>query len=253
MERQITTRPDTGLRERLLGTINSDVACLHCPARTSDLCRGVKDDDLQDLFASSNRVRLRPEETLILDGDAAGTVYNVISGAMRLTRLAADGRRQILAFLFSGNFIGLTPDESYHFNAEAITEVELCAFDRRRLEVLFKLHPEMERSFRHMAAKIIDQAHELVFTLGRRNALERVATFLLYLQDVEGCTTRRDGMIAVPMTRTDIGDFLGLTIETVSRALSKLKAERIIRLADVHTVEVLSPARLRAAAGVDEA
>lgn len=242
---------ETMLRARVLRSLQPAETCLHCPARTSDLCRGVKDEDLDDLFSSSSRVHLKAEETLILDGDDAHSVYNVISGTMRLARLSADGRRQILAFLFTGNFIGLTPDNAYHFNAEAVTDVELCGFDRRRLETLFRLHPEMEKSFRHMAARILDQTNELVFTLGRRTALERVATFLLYLREVEGHSGTARDPVPVPMSRTDIADFLGLTIETVSRALSKLKADAIIALPETHAVEILAMNRLRVAAGLE--
>ncbi|MBI1238450.1 MAG: helix-turn-helix domain-containing protein [Alphaproteobacteria bacterium] len=225
------------------------IACFHCPARTSDLCRGVADKDLEELFASSSRIRLKAEETLILDGDEASTVYNVISGAMRLTRLSGDGRRQILGFLFTGNYIGLTPDTLYHFNAEAVSDVELCAFDRRRLETLFKLHPAMEATFRAMAAKVIDQTYDLLFTLGQRTAVERVASFLLYLREAEQCPGKPGAPLHLPMTRTDIADFLGLTIETVSRSFTKLRTDKIIHLVDAHRVEVLRPDLLLAAAG----
>ncbi|NWH08440.1 MAG: helix-turn-helix domain-containing protein [Alphaproteobacteria bacterium] len=195
---------------------------------------------------------LRPEETLIIEGDEAQTVYNVISGTMRLTRMSSDGRRQILTFLFTGNFVGLTPDASYHFNAEAVSEVELCAFDRKRLETLFRLHPEMQKNFHHMTAKMIDAAHDLVFTLGRKTAIERLATFLLFLRDAENVRGDSASPLSVPMTRLDIADFLGLTIETVSRGFSKLKADGIIKLPNAHSVEIARLDRLRAAAGQDQ-
>lgn len=248
---------DVKVKERILAEQPRSLtapACFHCPARTSHLCRGIPDAHLEELFATSAKVHLKPGETLILDGDEALTTYNVISGTMRLTRLGSDGRRQILAFLFTGNYIGLTADQTYHFNAEAVTDVELCAFDRKRLDTLFRLHPDMEKEFRQMAGKILETANELLFTLGRRTAVERVATFLLFLMDAQRVPCEaapEQRRVSVPMTRTDIADYLGLTIETVSRAISKLKRDKVIHLASAHEIEITSYPRLRRLAAAE--
>jgi CRP/FNR family transcriptional regulator, anaerobic regulatory protein len=219
--------------------------CLHCPARLSDLCAGVPDKDLKILSAISTHQHLAPGETLVLDGDAAGLVYNVVSGTLTMTRHSTDGRRQILAFLFRGNYVGFSSEQVYRFNVEAVTESEICRFERRRIEPLFSAYPEMDRRLRQAAAKTIEASLDLVFTLGRRNATERVAAFLIYLRDIQKAAQT----IPIPMTRADIGDYLGLTIETVSRILTRLKTSKLIRLQSLHAFEILDEARLREAAG----
>lgn len=227
--------------------------CFHCPARLSDLCAGVPDSDLDLLATISTHLNLDAGETLIVDGDASDRVYNVVSGTLMMTRLGPDGRRQILAFLPTGSFIGFSSDQLYRFNVEAISSAELCRFERRKLEPLFSAYPQMEQRFRKMAAKAIEDSLDLVFTLGRRNATERVAAFLLHLREqqrtIGELTGHPAGAWTIPMTRTDIADYLGLTIETVSRTLSRLKAKGLIRLPTLHSFEILNEPRLMAAAG----
>jgi CRP/FNR family transcriptional regulator len=245
--------PSTPLCTGQNGSANCQPVCFHCPARMSDLCAGVPDDDLKLLAAISTHLHLRPGETLILDGDTSDYVYNVVSGTLMMTRLGTDGRRQIMAFLLTGSFIGFSSDQLYRFNVEAISDTEVCRFERSKLEPLFETYPEMERRFRQMAAKVIEDSLDLIFTLGRRNATERMAAFLLHLRDqqcidmVEEPSSTQAWQI--PMTRTDIADYLGLTIETVSRVLSRLKAKGILRLPTLHSFEIVNEPALIAAAG----
>ncbi len=138
------------------GTAPGTPICFHCPARMSDLCAGVPDDELKLLAAISTHLHLAPGETLILDGDASDHVYNVVDGTLMMTRLGADGRRQILAFLLAGSFIGFSSDQLYRFNVEAISGSELCRFERKKLEPMFEAYPEMEQRFRQMAARVIE-------------------------------------------------------------------------------------------------
>ena len=219
----------------------------------SDLCAGVPDGELKLLSAISTHTHLTPGETLILDGDASDHVYNVVSGSLMMTRLGTDGRRQILAFLLTGSFIGFSSDQLYRFNVEAVSDAELCRFDRKKLEPLFEAYPEMERRFRQMAARVIESSLDLVFTLGRRNATERIAAFLLHLRDMQRAEANgaapAQSAWHIPMTRTDIADYLGLTIETVSRVLSRLKAKGILRLPTLHSFEIVNEAALVDAAG----
>ena len=235
------------------GTGSGEPVCFHCPARMSDLCAGVPDNELKLLAAISTHIHLVPGETLILDGDASDQVYNVVSGTLMMTRLGSDGRRQILAFLLPGSFIGFSSDQLYRFNVEAVSGSELCRFERKKLEPLFVAYPEMERRFRRMAARTIEDSLDLVFTLGRRNATERMSAFLLHLRDMQRAEmeTKPPAGFAwqIPMTRSDIADYLGLTIETVSRVLSRLKAKKIVRLPTLHSFEIANEAKLIEAAG----
>lgn len=238
-------RAVAAMKARAGGTLH----CFQCPARTSDLCSGLPDRQLEDLFAASTRLTLGRGQTLVFEGDPANHVYNISRGTMMLTRLGPDGRRQILAFLFRGHMIGFTAETEYRFNAEAVSDVELCRFDKAKLEELFCQHAQLEKQFRLVAMKVIEANQELIFTLGRRSAVERVAAFLLFLEQTQEQLGEAGKTIPLPMTRTDIADYLGLTIETVSRAFTKLKTSKAIRLPTLHSVEIVRRDELADLAG----
>lgn len=214
------------------------VMCHTCPARESFLCSGLEDDDLKHLAARATRFSLARGKSLILEGDPADNVYNIIEGDIALSRVSTDGRRQILGFLSKGDFVGLTLSENYSFSADALSDTRLCRFDRRSLDELVERFPGMDRQLRRMGAAAVDAMLDLVFTLGRKTAEERVATFLLELARKQGCPEHPAQDIHLAMTRGDIADFLGLTLETVSRIFSRLKSEGTIRLEPGNRVHI---------------
>jgi len=221
------------------------VMCLACPARESFLCSGMADDELKYLAARATRLNLAKGKTLILEGDPADSVYNVTEGDIALSRLADDGRRQILGFLGCGDFIGLTLSQNYTFSAEALSDTQLCRFDRRTIEELAERFPGMDRQVRRMGAAAMDSMLDLVFALGRKTAEERVATFLLDLGQKQGCCQDPAQRLHLAMTRADIADFLGLTLETVSRTISRLKAAGVISLEGGKSLEIRDLEALR--------
>ncbi len=187
-------------------------------------------------------------ETLVWDGDGAQYSYVITRGALRASKTSDDGRRQILDFLFSGQFVGIPSDAAYHFDVEALIDSEVCRFDKRKLEHLMAKHPSVEKGYRTGAARQLENAYEHAYALGRRTAMERVAAFLLDLR-ASRCAKSATGVLKLPMTRSDIADFLGLTLETVSRAFSRLKSLGVIRLASAQEVEIRDAERLKALAG----
>ncbi|MCE9520882.1 MAG: helix-turn-helix domain-containing protein [Alphaproteobacteria bacterium] len=224
------------------------LACVTCPARKSDICGGLDNLEIRDLAAGSNRIQLKAGETLIWDGDVAQNTYVVTRGTLRAAKASDDGRRQILDFLFAGQFIGIPSGATYQFNVEALTEAEVCRFDRRKLEELMAKHPAVDKGYRSGTARQLESAYDHAYALGRRTAMERVAAFLLDLQ-ASACPKSTVGTLKLPMTRTDIADFLGLTLETVSRAFSRIKTLGVIRLPSAQEVEIKDPERLKALAG----
>jgi CRP/FNR family transcriptional regulator, anaerobic regulatory protein len=224
------------------------LTCAACPARKSDICGGLDDAEIVELSKHSHRIRLSPGETLIWDGDPSQHAYIVTHGALRAAKSNADGRRQILDFLFAGQFIGMSSDDVIHFNAEALTDTEVCRFDRRKLEDLMARHPAVEKGYRAGTARQLESAYDHAYNLGRGTAMERVAAFLIDLQ-ASRCPRSPAGVLELPMTRTDIADFLGLTLETVSRAFSRIKTLGVIRLLSAHEVEIRDVERLKALAG----
>jgi CRP/FNR family nitrogen fixation transcriptional regulator len=184
-------------------------------------------------------ITLRRDEPLFRPGDSAEFYFKVLKGAVRSCRVLADGRRHIGEFFLPGDFIGLDAAESYAFAAEAIVATTLIRYSRRKVEALAAEEPRIGQSLVEIMRLGLAAARERMLLLGHMTAMERIASFLL---DLSG--RRTDGRITLPMTRTDIGDYLGLTMETVSRAFSQLKSGGIITQHGMHELAIAKPAEL---------
>jgi len=176
-------------------------------------------------------------DEIYAQGERASALYQVEYGAVRVYRLLADGRRQISAFHFAGEVFGFETGDRHHFFAEAIVPTGLRAFRR-------PVDPQFAGEILPLALEALVHAQEHMLVIGRQNAAERVAAFLVEIMDRQGGLAEID----LPMTRTDIGDYLGLTIETVSRALSRFRAKGLIRLSGARHAQILKPSALRALA-----
>lgn len=182
---------------------------------------------------------------IIHQDDTSELFAIVLSGLIKLTRMLPDGRRQIVGFLGESDCLGDLFAEVNHDSAESVTDVELCCFAREKFEALVKSHPDLEHFLFLRAMNDLDETREWLFTLGRKKATERVATFLLWLWRKQGTMTDNpsdpdtDLVLDCPLTRQDIADFLGLTLETVSRQFSKLRAAKVIRLQSNKRIEIL--------------
>ena len=167
-------------------------------------------------------------------GEKAGDLYQVEFGAVRVYRLLADGRRQISAFHLSGEVFGFEADKTHHFFAEAIGATGIRVM-RPHAGIDFS------RELLPLALQSLVRAQEHLLVLGRQNAAERVAAFLLDMAARQGDLEEID----LPMSRSDIGDYLGLTIETVSRVFSRLKEKGIVRLPGLRKVKIVRMHTLR--------
>lgn len=159
-------------------------------------------------------------------GEKAGALYQVEFGAVRIYCLLADGRRQISANL-AGETFGFEADTKHHFFAEAINATAV----RLRLTA----EADMSRQLLPLALKGLTRAQEHLLVLGRQNAIERVAAFLVDMAERQGGLRQ----VELPMSRMDIGDYLGLTIETVSRVFTRLKDKGVIRLLNLRSIEIV--------------
>jgi len=186
-------------------------------------------------FARVRPITFHPADTEIYaQGEQAGTIFRIEYGAVRIYRLLADGRRQVVAFHIAGETFGFEAGSSRSFFAETIAPtglslVELGEDGRYSAELM------------ELALKEMVRAQEHLLVVGRQSAVEKLAVFLVDLDDRRGA----NGCIDLPMTRTDIGDYLGMTIETVSRSLAKLRAAGILRLKNTRCVEILNARKLR--------
>jgi CRP/FNR family nitrogen fixation transcriptional regulator len=166
------------------------------------------------------------DEEIFLEGDEAEYFYKVVSGAVRTYKLLSDGRRQIDAFHFAGEIFGAEGGGEHRFTAEAIGEVTLVCHRSRSIGTMAFDNPMLAREVLASTMEALARAQEHMLLLGRKSAVEKVASFLLGLSE----RTTSGGVIDLPMARIDIADHLGLTIETVSRSLTQLEREGVISL-----------------------
>ncbi|HEY5598938.1 MAG TPA: cyclic nucleotide-binding domain-containing protein [Kiloniellales bacterium] len=210
------------------GTLPSP--CAACSVRHLTLCAALEESEVQEVAAIVSTLEVGAGEPLIAEGQPAAHVFNVTSGAVKIYKLLVDGRRQMTGFLFPGDFLGLANDETYAYSAEAVTASSVCRFPRRKLEALLRKYPRMERRLLSMASHELAAAQEQMLLLGRKTAREKIASFLLMLSRRAAQRELPDDPVSVLMSRNDIGDYLGLTTETVSRTFSDLKGKGIIEL-----------------------
>ncbi|MDT0576044.1 helix-turn-helix domain-containing protein [Croceicoccus sp. F390] len=192
---------------------------------------------------------LKAEEALFHQGSDASLVYTVISGSLRLGRLLFDGRRQITGFALPGEFLGIAMDELHDVTAEALEPSRIWCFPRLRFDSLVASIPPLKDSLLERARQDLTAAQQQFIVLGRKTAIERVASFLVYLhRRFERTAGTSLSNITLPMGRADIADYLGLTKETVSRVFSQLRNSRIIRLETLTCIQILNQPALEAVA-----
>jgi CRP/FNR family transcriptional regulator, nitrogen fixation regulation protein len=166
----------------------------------------------------------RKDEEIYGEGEVCEYVYQVIRGAVRTYKLLSDGRRQIGAFHLPGDVFGLDAGSTHRLTAEAIGDTTVRLVKRRSLEAAAGSNVQVAHNLWTMTAKDLRHAEDHMLLLGRKTAMEKVATFLMEMDR----RLAKAGMMALPMCRRDIGDYLGLTLETVSRALSQLSDQGVL-------------------------
>lgn len=215
-------------------------------------------DIFLDVFEGAPVRRLRKGETLFHAGAAADQVFNVQSGMLMATRIGNDGRRQVLSFLFRDNFVGLSATDNYFFTVEAVTGAEVVCRPRTALEARLAQDPAAERAFLNMVFRVLENSLDLVYSLGQRTAVERLAVFLLYLRHRQKIaaglpeTAAELALVDLPMSRQDIADFLGLKKETVSRSFTQLDLRGLIERPDNLHARITDLPGLRELAGIQD-
>ena len=182
----------------------------------------------------------RKDEEIYGEDEPAEYVYQVVSGAVRSYKLLSDGRRQIGAFHLPGDVFGLESSATHRLAAEAIIDTNVKLVKRASLEKAAATDVQVARKLWAMTAGELRHAEDHMLLLGRKTAMERVATFLLEMDRRLAVA----GMMALPMCRRDIGDYLGLTLETVSRALSQLHSQGILGFSGARQIVLRNRQRL---------
>ena len=225
-------------------------SCLDCAARDFAVCGALESSELHELAKLSRHVRLASGAALLVEANRAESFFSLVEGTLRLYKLLPDGRRQIVGFALPGDFIGLSDTQQYEVSADAVGPVVLCQFPRSAFARFAAGRPHLLRRIAELAGRELGRAQEHMVLLGRKSAEEKVICFLIGWRDRLNEIGRTQELVSLPMGRLDIADHLGLTIETVSRTLSKLERESVIRISTggVHVVD-LERARKLAASG----
>ncbi len=213
--------------------------CETCGSRVAGLCRPLDAAALDEVSAEADQLALQARAMVFREGDPAGRVFTLINGTAKLTRLLPDGKQQVVGFRFPGDVIGYTTRAEYPFDAELLTDARLCRLDRRQLEGLLQRYPLLERRLLDLCVQELAATQEQLVTVGRKSAEARVAAFLLSLVEARRRRGGEGRLLEMPMTRADIADFLGLTLETVSRTFTAFRKRGWIREPVHQRVELL--------------
>ena len=207
---------------RRLKLANSTSVCETCPVRQKSFCSGIPYFKLNQLAASKSAYAISSGQSIYREGEPDGFVDVITRGTANLFRLMPDGRRQVLDFLFAGDFTDLAFSTIYASSVQAITDVTLCRFPGPKLRKLTNAFPDIRRQLlQAMSARLV-HAQDHIVLLGRKTAHEKIASFLLMLLS-QNKQPNSEEIIRLPMTRTDIGDYTGLAEETVSRILTQFR------------------------------
>ena len=231
---------------------NSEIPalCRACEARHQGICGALDPLQLIQLGRHARRREVAPGCELMAAGEPVERYANILSGVVKLTKLLPDGRQQIVGLQFAPDFVGRPFADVSEVAAEAASPVQLCAFPKRALEEMARQSPALERRLHAQALRELDEARDWMTTLGRKTAAERVASFLLLVaRHLDPAAEEGSACFDIPLSRSDTADFLGLTIETVSRQLTRLRKAGVVDIEGNRHVTAIDWRALEAASG----
>ncbi len=237
-------------------TFSPQARCDVCATRCRALCSTLPAEQLERLSAMGRRRTVPVNQTIFRDGDEVLYFASILSGVVRLIKTTADGKQHIIGLMYSQDFLGHTFGTHHHFSAAAATEVELCTFPRVPFSRMLGDYPPMERWLFAFTVRELDLCRDWTLTLGRKSSYERVASLLLTIARRARCTGQlplpdNAAQFELPLTRSEAADYLGLTLETVSRMVGKLKRNGVIELRSTREVIVPDIEQLAAVANMD--
>ncbi len=235
-------------------TTGVPVVCQQCEARHKGICGALTPDELTRLSKHTSKRHAAHGMELVGESEETESYANVMGGVVKLSKMMPDGRQQIVGLQFAPDFLGRPFQSTSNVTAEAATDVHLCVFPKSTLDSMMKEAPSMENRLLQQTLKELDDAREWMLTLGRKTAAEKVASFLFMIAVQIDPThdAEREGSATfdLPLTRGEIADFLGITIETVSRQMTKLRKTGLIVLEGTRRVSVPDIQALRDETGV---
>ncbi|WP_404338319.1 Crp/Fnr family transcriptional regulator [Sphingomonas sp. MMS12-HWE2-04] len=223
--------------------------CTDCAVRDRALCGSLSDQELEALNRLGQRRKVARGESVIWAGDENLICANLLSGVLKLVASTADGREQIVGLLYPADFVGQPFGEHADFTITALTDAELCVFPRRPFARVLENHGRMEHLLLQRTLRALNEARGRMLALARKSAEEKIAGFLLDMAaraGSTGCRASPDGPLTfdLPLSRGQIADVLGLTIETVSRQMTKLRSAGVIGLPGGRAITIADQAGL---------
>ena len=229
--------------------------CADCTIRHRAICTYCGPQELALLDAIKFYKTFEPGQEIVAAGEETDFLGSVVDGVVALSKTLADGRRQTVGLMFPSDFVGRAMRSIAPYDAVAVTPVRLCLFTRSRFERILRKTPALEKRLLEMTLTELDAARDWMLLLGRKTACEKIATFLTILARRAAAlanSTPGDGLsFVLPLTREAVADYLGLTIETVSRQITALRKAGVIELSDARNIRVPDYAALLDAAGED--
>ena len=225
-------------------------SCDTCAVRNRAICAALGPGELSALSSIGRRRTLAAGEPLIWEGDDSILVANVIDGILKLSTGTEDGREQIVGVVYPADFIGRPFGATTRHSVTALTDARVCVFARGDFDRFAGEHPALEHKLLQRTLAELDRTRSWMLLLARKSAEEKIATFLLEMSDrlAEAGGEPLD-RFDLPFSRQQIGDVLGLTIETVSRQMTRLKRDGVIDLPTRRAVAILDRMKLQAIAG----
>ncbi len=234
--------------------VENGTRCGTCAIRHLAICDALSPEEIKDLSRISRRRAVPAGQTILGEGESHTIFANIISGVVKLTKTLDDGRQHIIGLLFPSDFLGRAFRKDNPYFAEAATNVELCVYPASGFEKLLPDHPGLEHRLFEYTLTELDACQEWMLLLARKKAEERVASFLLMIakrvpnsggSNSEG---RNAIQFQLPLSRSEISDCLGLTIETVSRQITRLKTKGVIELLNYRDIRIPDVRALQEAA-----
>lgn len=236
-------------------SLDLSIGCDSCPIKHRAVCARCDADELETLENIKYYRRFEAGQTVIWSGDRMEFVGSVVSGIASLTQTMEDGRTQMVGLLLPSDFVGRPGRDSASYDVVATTDLVMCCFRRKPFENMMLETPHVAQRLLEMTLDELDAAREWMLVLGRKTAREKIAS-LLSIIGRRDASLKLDGMVGkivfdLPLTREAMADYLGLTLETVSRQMSALKRDGVIVLEGKRHVTVPSFERLMDEAGDD--
>ncbi|MEM1004729.1 MAG: Crp/Fnr family transcriptional regulator [Pseudomonadota bacterium] len=229
--------------------------CEDCPIRHRAVCARCDAQELEQLEAIKYYRNFEAGQTIIWSGDQMGFVGSVVSGIATLTQTMEDGRTQMVGLLLPSDFVGRPGRDAAAYDVQATTDVVMCCFRRKPFESLMSTTPHIAHRLLQMTLDELDAAREWMLVLGRKTAREKIASLLSIIARRDASISQKglSGpiMFDLPLTREAMADYLGLTLETVSRQISALKRDEVIKLTGKRHVTIPDMGRLMEEAGDD--